>query len=450
MTDDNELVWQGPTSQTFNFGAQTYKGVPVITYWNGTIFPEPIGHGYGTVHILNQSYHEIATVSLADNFTTMNGAHYPSGIDLHEIYITPNNTMLVTANNVTTTDLTTLGGLTMGYVVDGLVYEIDIATNEVLFRWSSLEHMSSLPLNLSVYPLGAEGFSGTNASVAWGYFHINAVSPLPGPDGGYLISSRYLCSAVAINRAGEVLWRLQGRDGGDFSLGPGTNFCFQHDIRAYPSPSSTDELILTMHNNANSPISNGTRPTAGLSLTLSFSNDSIPQNATLNQAYLNASDPVYSTAQGSYQSLPPSIDAQGHVLLGHGFVPKIREFDSNGDTVMTVQFADGVPGSTLSYRAFRQEWVGCPNSLPAVATAEEDGQVAVYMSWNGATQVGGWNVYSGSNQSSLSLVTTVAKSGFETRAAIANTSYVQVEPVASGSCRCDNLYGTVKSEVVAI
>lgn len=134
MTDDNELVWQGPTSQTFNFGAQTYKGVPVITYWNGTIFPEPIGHGYGTVHILNQSYHEIATVSLADNFTTMNGAHYPSGIDLHEIYITPNNTMLVTANNVTTTDLTTLGGLTMGYVVDGLVYEIDIATNEVLFR----------------------------------------------------------------------------------------------------------------------------------------------------------------------------------------------------------------------------------------------------------------------------------------------------------------------------
>lgn len=206
MTDDNQLVWQGPTAQTFNFGTQAYKGESVLVYWNGTIFPEPVGRGSGVVHILNQQYEEIAQVSLGGNFEALTGLHYPSNIDLHELYITSNNSIVVTANNVTQTDLSFVGGPTNGWIVDSQVYEIDIATNEVLFSWKSLDHLDQLPLSLSVYPLGSEGYTGTNQSNAWGYFHINAASPF---EGGYLISSRYFCTALAIDAAGTVRWRLQ-------------------------------------------------------------------------------------------------------------------------------------------------------------------------------------------------------------------------------------------------
>ena len=207
MTDDNELVWQGLTGQAFNFGVQQYKAKPVLTYWNGTIFKEPIGRGSGSIHILNSTYHEIAVLSLYDGvFLTLNGTSNMSNIDLHEIYITERNTVLVTANNVTQTDLRSVGGLENGWIVDALVYEIDIETNKILFRWRSLDHLGEIPLTASLYPLGSEGFNGTKQSNAWGYFHINSVAPY---DGGYIISSRYLCSAVAIDGRGNVKWSLQ-------------------------------------------------------------------------------------------------------------------------------------------------------------------------------------------------------------------------------------------------
>lgn len=137
--------------------------------------------------------------------------------------------MLVTANNVTTADVSSIGVPTNGWVVAGLVYEIDIATNDVLFSWDSLDHLDQLPFSDSLYPLGTEGFSGKNQSLAWGYFHINSVTEY---GSGYLISSRYFCSAIAIDASdGSVVWRLSGRRGGDFELVGSdevTGFCYQH------------------------------------------------------------------------------------------------------------------------------------------------------------------------------------------------------------------------------
>jgi hypothetical protein len=131
-----------------------------------------------------------------------------SNVDLHEIYITERNTVLVTANNVTQADLRSVGGPSNGWVVDSLVYEIDIETNNILFRWRALDHLAEIPFTASVYPLGSEGFNGMKQSSAWGYFHINAVKPY---DGGYIISSRFLCSAIALDSKGNVRWRLQVR-----------------------------------------------------------------------------------------------------------------------------------------------------------------------------------------------------------------------------------------------
>lgn len=60
--------------------------------------------------------------------------------------------------------------------MDSLFYEIDIATNKIIFKWSALEHLDAIPLNSSVYPLGFEGFTGVNQSVAWGY-SVRTLSP---------------------------------------------------------------------------------------------------------------------------------------------------------------------------------------------------------------------------------------------------------------------------------
>ena len=244
MGMDGELIWNGPKEHAFAFGTQKYSGKQVLVWWNGTLFPEPIGRGNGVVYVFNNHYDQIKEVTLQGDFLELiPGATFPSNIDVHEILVTPSGSMIVTANNVTQADLTSVGGPADGWVVAGLVYEIDIATNKVLFNWNSLDHLDQLPFTDSLYPIGSDGFTGTNQSLAWGYFHINSVDTY---DGGYLISSRYFCSGIAIDASGHVKWRLAGRKGGDFKLvGEHAGFCYQHDIRAIEETASG--LILTMY-----------------------------------------------------------------------------------------------------------------------------------------------------------------------------------------------------------
>ncbi|EMC97962.1 hypothetical protein BAUCODRAFT_45465, partial [Baudoinia panamericana UAMH 10762] len=418
MDMEGELVWNGPLHEhAFGFGVQDYLGEPVLVWWNGTVYPEPVGRGNGVVYLFNSSYEQIYEVMLPGNFLEqVPNATFPSNIDVHEIFITKDGSMLVTANNVTQANLTSVGGPAHGWVVAALVYEIEIGTNNVLFSWNSLDHLDQLPFTDSVYPLGSEGYTGQTQPQAWGYFHINAVSPY---DGGYLISSRFLCSAIAIGTDGRVKWRLEGRNGGDFTLGNGTDFCYQHDVRAVPEqPSSTTStFILHMHDNHNSPIDNNTVPSSGKSLSV----DLTSKHVTLIQRYLNVSGPIYSTAQGNYQPL-----RDGSVFIGHGWIPVLEEFTHDGQILSTIQFgvAEARPEGgfisplvpTLSYRAFKQPWVGCPILPPSVvAERAANDSAAVYVSWNGATEVEAWEIYGG-NTTELARLAVVPKQGFETLA----------------------------------
>ncbi|KAI7495056.1 hypothetical protein KC367_g7672 [Hortaea werneckii] len=466
MDMNGELVWNGPEGHAFGFGKQNYLDEDVLVLWNGTAYPEPIGRGNGAVYMLNRQYEQIHKTTLEGNFVEhVPNATFPSNIDLHEIYITEQGTMIVTGNNVTQTDLTSVGGPSDGWVVEAQVYEIDIATNDVLFSWKSLDHLDALPFASSVYPLGSEGYTGENQSLAWGYFHINSASPY---DGGYILSSRFLCSAIAISGSGDVKWVLRGRGAeGDFTHNPGTDFCYQHDIRAFPkqpSQTNTSVIELHMHDNANSPIENNTIPTSGKSLLVDLSTKTV----TLQTQYLNTSGPIYTTAQGNYQPLP-----NGNVFLGHGWIPIFEEFSSEGEILSTIQFGhagtlpaeegggyESLPRSetALSYRAFKQEWIGCPRTRPDVvverhrqqqhqqwshqsAWGEGSGEgVTVYVSWNGATEVEAWEIYGGRDGGSsshaqdgtkLDHLATIPKKGFESSAFIDDESIeiVQVRPV---------------------
>jgi hypothetical protein len=212
----------------------------------------------------------------------------------------------------------------------------------------------------------------------------------------------------------HLIGRSQGRDGAQFKLGNGTNFCYQHDIRAVNS--SPTQVTLDMHDNANCPIDNGTTPTSDLTLGV----DLVSLQVSLNKRYLNPKDPIFATAQGNFERL-----SDGHVFLGHGYQPKLEEFDASGEIVMTVQFGSAV--GVISYRAFRQAWIGCPSTPPVVVAKIEGGETAVYVSWNGATEYDNWSVYGGESAKNLTLLATVPRNGFETRFTIGNTSLVQVE-----------------------
>lgn len=212
MSDDNQLIWQGGKGDFSAFRTQTFEGNQVLTFFNGVSLSEPYGWGHGIIQILDDSYESIYNVSLTaaeEGFVTipyLNSSELVSYLDIHEARITPQNTILVTTYNVTKYDLSSVGGPEDGWVADSLFYELDIKTNEVLFRWSALDHVDQIPISnvVQFYPI--EDF-GKNQSLPYGYFHINSVEKFE--DGSYLISSRYYCSIFKIALNGTVEWTLQ-------------------------------------------------------------------------------------------------------------------------------------------------------------------------------------------------------------------------------------------------
>lgn len=146
---------------------------------------------------------------------------------------------------------------------------------------------------------------------------------------------------------------------------------------------------------------------------------------------------MYAESQGSYQIL-----SNGHVLMDHGAVPKIAEFDENGACVMRAWF--GEVGSMMAYRVYRSPWVGKPKTKPSVVACPEKGTTAVYTSWNGATDVESWEICVGSDGDSLEVAQTIPRNGFETRFEFGG-SFDKVAVKAIGGPN-----GGVKSDTVTV
>ncbi|KAI2471517.1 ASST-domain-containing protein [Annulohypoxylon bovei var. microspora] len=426
MSDDNELVWQSSIGDYAAFRTQTFEGKPVLTFFNGISLSEPYGWGYGIIQILDDSYTSIYNVSLTaeeENFVTipeLDPTELVSYLDMHESKITAQDTILVTVYNVTKYDLSSVGGPEDGWVADCLFYELDIKTNEILFKWSALSHVDQIPISdvLQFYPLADYG---KNQSLPYGYFHMNSIDKFE--DGSYLISSRYYCSFFKIAKDGTVEWTMQGQSGGDFELGDGLSFSYQHDARIHSEVGDTVQI--SIFDNANSDVISGVTQTKGIFMTLNTET----KKATLDQAYTDPQNPVYANSQGNVQKLD-----DGHVVMGYGSTPKIREYSQDGSVAMTAQFGPG-DGYIFSYRAFRLPWVGQPKTAPAAFACLDDAsnKTMVYMSWLGATEHKAWKVFAGASNSSLALAAQVEKTGFETVASLpGQVSLIRVEAQGPG------------------
>lgn len=208
---------------------QQHKGENVLTWWEGFV-DTPLAEG--EVVIVDDTYEEIARVGT--------GADLPHRkVDLHETTLAEDGTVLLMSYVPKQADLTPFGGDADGWVWDGVVQEIDIETGEVVFDWSSLDH---IPVTASQRKF--EDGMGTEDK-PFDYFHGNSVSV--DEDGSLLVNARNTHAFYNLDReTGEVNWTAGGPES-DFELGDGVYFAWQHDVERQADGS------ITMFDNQSSP-----------------------------------------------------------------------------------------------------------------------------------------------------------------------------------------------------
>src|SRR5699024_7409669 len=109
-------------------------------------------------------------------------------------------------------------------------------------------------------------------------------------------------------------------------------------------------------------------------------------------------------AMGSFQQLQ-----DGHVLIGWGTEPYYSEYTAEGELIW-----DAWLHAHNNYRVYRSQWHGTPATDPDAVYTTDGPTPAVYVSWNGATEVESWRLLSGQDQDSLAEYATVSTDGFET------------------------------------
>jgi len=369
--DDGEVVWFHPVKPgAADFRVQRYRGRPVLTWWQGV---STKGVGRGKYEIFDSSYRRIAEV---------HAGHGLAG-DEHEFLITPRGRALITVYQKVPQDLSAVGGPGNGFVLDGIVQEIDVATGRVLFEWHSLGNVALTESYLTKMP--------KDASTPYDYFHVNSIEP--GPNDTLIVSARHTHAVYEISkRTGRIVWRLGGKRS-DFRMGPGTRVAWQHDARLHP------DGTLTIFDDGAAPAVE--KHSRAIVLRL----DTHRMTARLVRAYVHP-DGLLASSQGNMQVL-----RNGHVLVGWGSEPYVTEFSRAGKVVFDMRFNRGAD----SYRAYRFPWVGHPADRPALAVKRGKGDdVTAYASWNGATQVRRWALLAGPDDAHLRRIAVAPRNGFET------------------------------------
>jgi hypothetical protein len=420
VDDEGEIVWSAPTAGhdvAADLRVQTYEGKPVLTWWEGR---SAVGLGFGELVIVDRHYREVARVQ------TGNGLE----ADFHEFRLTDEGTGLLVAYRAEPADLSAVGGPEEGYEFENYVQEVDIATGEVLMEWRAGDHV---PVTDTFSELTEDADGSEEAPFDW--FHVNSVAP--GPDGTLLVSARNTHAIYAIDRETGVLrWSLGGRSS-DVAMGEGVSFLWQHDAQWLGG-----SRISLFDNHASLMGGDASRA-------LILDIDTQAMTAEL-VAEARHPDGVSAGTQGNTQVL-----GDGGLFVGWGSEGRVTEFSGAGDVVFDASFA---PAD--SYRAYRFEWRGLPEEQPDVVVtpasdrrddrgaddgggddggadgrpADEEGELDVAVSWNGATEVASWRVLAGNDTDDLEPVATVRREGFETAMRIPGAAVVAVEALdASGA-----------------
>jgi hypothetical protein len=384
--DRGDLVWLSPSprgSAAFNFRVQTYRGAPALTWWQGRL--SFLGLGFGEDVIADSSYNVVARVRAG------NGYH----ADLHEFTIDQRDSAWMT---IYVPVLVHRGGRRVA-LLDSIVQRVDIPTGLVMFEWHSLGHI----------PLSESQVVPPKGPLPWDPFHVNSIQV--DQSGNLLLSNRNTWAVYKVSsRTGGILWRLGGKRS-SFRLSRHARFAWQHDAQQQP------DGTITLFDDEAAPRAG--HESRGIRLGLSGG------RARLLHSYTNRRN-LLAGSQGNLQVLP-----NGNALVGWGAKPYLSEYSADSKHLL---FEARFPRGDESYRAYKFPWVGRPQTAPAVAGRVRRGQLTVYASWNGATEVASWRVLSGATPDALSPAATVPRAGFETKILVPGAGpYVAVQALdASG------------------
>jgi Arylsulfotransferase (ASST) len=365
------IVWfhQVPSGlEATDFRTQTYRGKPVLTWWQGTI--SKAGVGRGTYVVYDESYKQIATLK---------AAHGLDG-DLHEFQLTPRGTAYITVYHEVPADLRPVGGPKSGYAYDSIVQELDLKTGKLVFEWHSLDHV---PLTESIQANREPAHHATKKRPL-DYFHINSIAD--GPGGTIIISGRNTSALYLIRRDGSIVWRLGGKRS-DFGPPAAVRMRYQHDAR-FHGPTT----ISLFDNGAIPKEEPYSRP-------LVLRIDRAKKTARLVKTFVHPAK-ISSPFEGSMELL-----RDGGAFVGWGGVRKLTEFSPAGAVrfQMTLPYGD-------TYRGYRLSWTGDPGGTPLVAL---DGD-RVYASWNGKRGIARWQVLAGPDPEHLAVIASRSWDGLET------------------------------------
>jgi hypothetical protein len=175
-------------------------------------------------------------------------------------------------------------------------------------------------------------------------------------------------------------------------MGYGARTDYQHDVRYHSGG------ILTIFDNGSAY-----KDAQSRGIVVKIDEDAMI--ARLVDAYTHPGK-IFSDTQGNVQVLP-----NGNVFVGWGSEPDLSEFSRDGKLLFDASFTPELE----SYRAFHFPWKGYPEEAPAVVTeVGPEGEVTLYVSWNGATEVASWEVLVGGGPDELDPVGSAPRKGFET------------------------------------
>jgi hypothetical protein len=138
--------------------------------------------------------------------------------------------------------------------------------------------------------------------------------------------------------------------------------------------------------------------------------------------------PLLETSQGRMQTL-----ANGNELIAWGGSGLVTEYAPDRTAAFEASLGVG------TYRQVRNEWIGAPTDPPdAVVVGGGSDGVIVAVSWNGDTRTAAWQLLAGDTPSALSLVSTVGRTGFETRVPVTGRyAFVAVQALDSDGVAID-------------
>jgi hypothetical protein len=286
------------------------------------------------------------------------------------------------------------------WVITGGFVELDVETGNVLFEWDSRDQLSITD------SVKFHSWSHALREPGWDYVHINAVDK--NTDGDYIISMRFTNSVYMISgQDGHIMWRLGGTGSRATDFEQDFTFSKQHDVKFVESNGT--HHVISFLNNASDEQENEEDLSSALFIELDVSAE--PKTARVIKR-LERPDRGLTRLRGNVQSLP-----NGNTFVGWSQWGYHAEYDPDGEVLMYAQFASE---RFSSYRSYKFDWIGRPTAPPDMVTSvyganDLDMTTIAHISWNGATDVAGYNFYARAyDRGEDTFIGYVNKTGFET------------------------------------